>query len=107
MTNITITPNTDVINTQTFNAYTVGNVLVISGWFRFNSTTVLAETTLFTLGNNKQFQTRYYLPLFTGNDTSLLGVECRESTNIARVRRQFSSLSTSAYYYISAAVCIK
>ena len=107
LTNIGITANTDIINTQTFNAYTVGDILVISGWFKFNSNVIEAGTTLFTLGNNKQFQTRYYLPLFTSDDTSLLGVECRESTNIARVRRQFTSLDTNIYYYISATVCIK
>lgn len=83
--------------------------MIISGWFRFSSTgTVQAETTLFTLGDSKQYKSRYYLPLFTGDNSKPVDfqLECRENTNIARTRAAVTP-NTSVFYYVSAAVILK
>lgn len=102
---MTFTPNSNIINNATINCYTVGNLLVMSGWYKFKSSTQISQgTVLFTCG--KQFQTRYYMPGYDGDGNFSVMYEVRESTNEIRARVAINP-NTTPYYYISGVVAVK
>lgn len=105
LTSVTLTPNSNIINNATINCYTVGNLLVMSGWYKFKSSTQISQgTVLFTCG--KQFQTRYYMPGYDGDGNFSVMYEVRESTNEIRARVAINP-NTTPYYYISGVVAVK
>lgn len=105
---IPLTANSDVLEISTANTYAIGSLIVFSGWLMFKSgvETISQGTTLFTIGGNKLFQTRYYMPLCNGRNDFLSALECRESTNVVRARAGFTPVPAT-YYYLSGACCIK